>query len=54
MIFHHILSDLVSDFGKGLKGGLIFLGIIFSQGLGLIGSAKILFKNKKWDGDTLT
>ena len=34
MIFHHIFSNLVSDFGKGPKRGFKtnFFGLIFYQG----------------------
>ena len=32
MTFHHILSDLVSDFGKGSKRVKIISGLIFLPG----------------------
>ena len=44
IIFHHILSDLVSNFGKGPKRGLKnYFWTYFMPREGLIGSTKIKF-----------
>ena len=50
MIIDHILSDLVSKFGKGPKRVLkkIYFWTYFLPIEGLIGSTKIKFKNIKF------
>ena len=49
MIFHQILSDPVSDFGKGPKRGVKKNNLdLYSAKEGLIRSTKIQFKNLKF------
>ena len=48
MLFHHILSDLDSDFGKGPKGFLKTIFGLFLSREGLMGSTKIWFKYLKF------
>ena len=49
MIFHHILLDLVPNFGKGPKRGLkkLFLDLFSAKG-GPNQTTKIQFKNLKF------
>ena len=50
MIFHHLLSDLIPNFGKGLKREFKknLFGTYFLPREDLIRSTKIQFKNLKF------